>query len=87
MNRLIKTTTIKVGFAWTDWQLYDEPGVVVVAQKLNTMLEAAVNDGGDRRDVKQTMMCEFRRFEDFGANDTEPHRFLDQVLDNIYGED
>lgn len=87
MNRLIKTTTIRVGFAWTDWELYDKPGVTLIAQKLNTILQAAVNDGGDRRDVAQTMFCEFKRFRDFGADDSEPHRFLERILNDIFGEE
>lgn len=87
MNRLIKTVTIKAGFSWIDWGLYDNPGVVRAGYDLNRWLEEVVNAGYDRSRVENEMHHAFKKFENFGANDSEPHHFLEQVLNDIFGED
>ena len=87
MRRLIKTIHIKAEFAWTDWDLYEKPGVVVVAQKLNEQLERLVNGDNVRREVEEGMLEFMRDFSVYGANDTEPRAHLQKVLDEIYGED
>ena len=87
MNRLIKTTTIKVGFAWTDWQFNDHPGVVPVAAWLNRRLEDLVNAGWQRDYVNQEMYLAFEAVPSFGAQSRSTLIFFENVLDYIFGEE
>lgn len=86
MLRLNKTVQINPNFSWIDWGLYDMYGCVGVADALNSALRLSVNDGESRTSVEKHMYSYMELHRRNGADDTEAHEFLSQVLDNIFGE-
>lgn len=87
MNRLNKSVHINPTFAWTDWELYEDAKATNTARLLNELLRDLVNAGCDRDEVERQMLAtmESDAFSEVGANDTEPRRFLDRILEEIYG--
>jgi hypothetical protein len=87
VNRLNKSVHINPQFAWTDWELYSGNGAVRAAEKLNTALAEAVNSGNNRDEVRQLMELAMKELDVYGANDTETHWFLKDVLDEVFGDE
>jgi hypothetical protein len=67
-----------------DWQLYDMDGVEEVAKSLNTSLAYAVDLNNGREYVETFMGVAMRRYDMFGAFDTEPRYVLQALLNVIY---
>ena len=88
MKRLNKSVRINPQFSWTDWELYDSEGTIRATELLNKLLADLVNAGCDRREtftaMANTMSSE--SFRELGAADSEPLRFLEDILDEVYGE-
>lgn len=82
-------TIVDAQFTPEQWSLYtndDVPGEVSkVATRLNNTLRLQVNAGGTRTEVETAMQECMTRFAKYGADDSEPHHFLNEVLDEIYG--
>lgn len=91
MNNLVIKHVIKIQahFTAAEWQLYDKDPLYAkcVADVLNRELERCVNLGYSKEEtsrfVRSMMRCELAAEQ--GANDSEPHRFLNNVLEQIYG--
>lgn len=68
-----------------DWQLYTSmDGAEDVAVSLNTSLANAVNLNEGREYVETFMGVAMRRYDMFGAYDTEPRYVLQALLNVIY---
>lgn len=86
MNKLGASVKIDPKFTWKEWQLFKMKGSAGVARALNTKLKSLVNSGkysrDDITDQMHTLMSESRKF---GAFDSEPRWFLEDILDEVYG--
>ena len=73
-------------FSADDWQLLTRSmDCSKVAEKLNHELKIIVNGNNARSIVEKHMHQWMAKFAEYGANDTEPIWFLEQVIDEIYG--
>ena len=88
MNRLnlVRTVMVNPTFSWTDWELYDMPRVIEVAERLNRRLKMLVNHDLDRDLIEDEMLDEMDKVKEFGALDSDARRFLKNVLDEIFGD-
>lgn len=87
MKRLNMSITIDPAFTAEDWQLYTSSmDCVPAANSLNKALKEAVNSGANREDVEKLVNKEMNRLRNFGAIDSEPRWFLEDVLDQIFGK-
>lgn len=87
MNNLHIKRAIRVQchFTQSQWNLYDLGSVTsIVADALNREIERCINLGYTKEDTSRFVRSVMRNYAEFGANDTEPHRFLEQVLEEIY---
>lgn len=84
----IKTRkTIELSLTAEDWDLYtSKKGAEECAQRLNTALESCVNSRKGMKDTYYYMYDVMSSESRLGANDTEPHRVLDDLLNMIYGD-
>jgi HD superfamily phosphohydrolase YqeK len=81
-----RTYKVQVDFSADDWELYTSmEGVDEVAEALNRALEEAVASSVSARIAYQKVIPVMRNYSDFGAVDSEPINFLDEVLYRIYG--
>ncbi len=84
--KLNKRVLVDVRLTPDDWDLYtSEPEVERVAEYLNERFNEFVNAGWDRTLVRKSMDKHMRLYSAWGANDTEPHRVLEQLLEEVYG--
>ena len=84
IKRIVKIT---VEFTAAQWQLYDNDLYAsCIAGALNRELERCVNLGYSKEETSRFVRSVMRSQAASGADDTEPHRFLEQVLDEIYGQ-
>jgi len=83
VKRIVK---IEACFTAGQWQLYSDDQIIAacVAGELNREIERCVNLGYAKEDTSRFVRSVMRQRAEFGADDTEPHRFLEQVLDEIY---
>lgn len=90
MRNLTLRREVNVDFTADQWQLYTASfpaaELAAAAQRLNQSLEAAVNSGADRSTVYSTMQTVMNELSSFGAADSEPIWFLQDVMEEIYGE-
>lgn len=74
-------------FSADDWQLFTASmDCSKVAEKLNYELKIIVNGNNARVIVEKHMHQWMAKFAEYGANDSEPIWFLEQVLGEIYGD-
>ena len=81
VNRSVNVTCM---FAWDQWQLFALENVSEVAEDLNFQLEVFVNTGYSKNDVRKYMHGIMASYSDYGACDTEPMSFLEEVLNEIF---
>jgi hypothetical protein len=75
-------------FTADQWQLYTASKDCTEASvELNEILRSRVNGGLNREEVTQCMHRAMKKLSDYGAYDSEPTWFLENVLDVIYGRD
>lgn len=80
-----RKVNISADFTAEDWQLYcDQEESEEVAEKLNKRLEFLVNNGFSAEDVHRNMWRMMNEYSNFGASDSEPIRFLNNILNKIY---
>ena len=80
-----RKVNITAAFSAEDWQLYlDSEESEEIAHKLNKRLEFLVNNGFTSEDVHRNMWRTMNEYSRFGAADSEPMRFLNNVLNSIY---
>lgn len=85
-NKMNLTKRVNLKLTPDDWDLYtSEPEVERVAEYLNERFNEFVNAGWDRTLVRQSMDKHMRLYSAWGANDTEPHYVLEQLLEEVYG--
>jgi predicted TIM-barrel enzyme len=87
MRNLSITRVVRISARMTaeDWQLYtSKPGADRVAHALNALLEFHVADGKTKDEIREVMLVVMRGLSDFGAYDTEPCAYLDQLLEEIF---
>jgi len=88
MQRLIvkNTPQITCSFTRDDWEFFDIEGVDQVVSDLNFQLETFVNAGYSKKQVRRYMHNDMATYTGYGARDSEPMAFLDEVLDEIFNE-
>ena len=88
MHRLsvARTATITSKFTREDWEIFDMPGVDRVVADLNYQLQYYTGLGFTKEQVRKYMHQDMWEYRDFGAADTEPRVFLEDVLDEIFGD-
>lgn len=88
IQNLTKTVQINAKFTAKQWQLFTcSYDCTQAAMELNEALMAAVNAGDARNIVESKVYSVMRKNAYYGAADTEPRWFLNDVLDQIYGEE
>ena len=86
MKRLNMTVNVDPTFTADDWQLYtSNEGSAEAAVELNTALKEAVAKYTERCDVEDAMHTAMGKLRNFGASDSEPRWFLQDILDKLYG--
>jgi hypothetical protein len=86
-DSLAMKSSIDPTFPAEDWQLFsDKEGVVHAVNDLNATLRACYNSGSSKADTYRAMCSVMHHYSKFGAEDTEPIQFLEDILDDIYGE-
>lgn len=88
-NLTIKTVrTVTCDFSADQWELftstYARGEIQNIADNLNRYLMELVNNGYSRKDSEELMHTKMREFSKWGAYDSEPIRFLERVLDEVY---
>jgi hypothetical protein len=87
MKGLTAHTHYTITFSPVQWDLYTSmEGVNDVAADLNVTLQKSLNAGFSRDIVESHMQRVMRQHDSFGANDTEPHAFLQFVLDKAFNK-
>lgn len=84
-----RVARIQAHFTAEQWQLYTSEMPVEskdAAQFLNRELERCVNHGYSKEDTSRFVRSVMRSWSDYGADDSEPHLFLESVLDEIYAD-
>ena len=66
------------------WELFDMEGRELVAQHINRVIESAVNTGSNREQVRANAYVVMQMYREYGANDTEGHRRLEDILEKIF---
>lgn len=87
MKNLIVEHKVKISANFTaeDWQLYlDNEHAEEVADKLNRQLEFLVNSGFPCTEVSNRMWQYMSELSKYGANDSEAHYLLEDILESIY---
>lgn len=83
-----KSPTIRADFSADQWELFtmsfprDE--IESIANRLNNELEDYVNNGYTKTETLSGMHDLMKKFSKYGAYDSEPMRFLERVLEEIY---
>ena len=73
-------------FTAEQWGLYTTmPGAEYVARDLNHGLGISVKAHGTREGARAAIYLRMHQHREFGALDSEPCAFLEQVLDYIWG--
>lgn len=70
-----------------DWQLYPNEEMDNVARDLNATFERSVAAGNNRFGVMRDMKPVMRAHAKSGADDSEPRSVLDDLLDEVFGEE
>lgn len=90
MLNLTVKKTVKCEFTPEQWELYvtsfDEAELKPVVDDLNRSLEILLNGDYERRFVYKQMDEEMKRYREYGAYDSEPMRFLESVLNHVWGD-
>ncbi len=82
-----QTRVTGINLSADDWQLYTrKTGADGVAAQLNEGFQTLVNSGKPREEVNAIMSKLMGRLRGWGADDTEPHYVLKDLLDHVYGE-
>ena len=88
-NLTIETKRIvSVNFSADQWGLltysFHRNEIESVANQLNNMLEEYINEDFCQQETRKGMHNLMAELSKYGAIDTEPREFLDQVLAEIY---
>lgn len=71
-----------------DWELYSTaPGVDSIAGMLNKKFMDCVNNGMDRVETEREMDALMDKYSYAGADDSEPHWVLEDLLNYVYGDE
>lgn len=73
-----------------EWQLftfYSRVEAELLAKRLNQEIVTAVNGGMSRDQVQVLLGKMMRDNAHLGADDSEPHWMLQNILDSVYGEE
>jgi len=90
MNNLtIKTArTVTCDFSADQWELFTHSfpreEIEGIADQLNLYLTELVNTDHTRRQTEDLMHIKLKSYAIYGAYDSEPLRFLERVLEEIY---
>lgn len=86
MKQIDCRRTVTIPSTARDWQLYTTmKGVGAAAKALTDTLTTALRLGESRVDIENAMIEVMRKYEDFGADDTEPRWVLANTLNAILG--
>lgn len=83
--------TVELSLTAEDWDLYmnmSESNLQIdaVARTLNEVFENSVNSGLGVDDTIRRVNNMMRSMSVYGADDSEPHRVLDRLINYIYGD-
>ncbi len=90
MNNLTIETkrVVTANFSAAEWGLltvcFPRDEIEGVADRLNNQLNEYVNEGYTMTEVRDGMHHLMLNCKNYGAYDTEPRNFLEQVLEEIY---
>ena len=85
MRNLTVTKQIKVNFTAEQWDLYTHAkDCTVAASELNRALESSFNRGATRTEVYNDVYEVMKRNSSYGAGDSEPIYFVEDVLNELY---
>jgi hypothetical protein len=92
---LKRTVTIEnPNLSARSWDLYThtetkkmQQRCALAANDLNKTFTASVNAGKNRNEVYRDMMAVMLVYSDTGACDSEPMHLLDDMLDEVFGEE
>lgn len=90
LNRKIKFKPVIESMELTgdDWQLYTTSmNCEKAAEKLNNTFVACVNLGLDKHQTRAKMQHTMNMCRSYGADDSEPHYVLRELIDMVYGTD
>lgn len=85
--QITRTVKINAQFTAEQWQLYSSMDCGAAVDSLNMTLNYHVNHGSDRRTTQAAMHKAMNQYSKYGATDSEPLWFLQDVLDRIFGEE
>ena len=88
VKNLSITKIIKCNFSADQWELFthsfDKDEIDLIAIDLNRLLEHTVNIGSGKDKVYEHMHKLMSKYSKYGAYDSEPLRFLERVLREVY---
>lgn len=68
-----------------DYQLFDDPKSHIAAQELNDAVKRMINKSPARRPSNyRELERVMDKYAYLGANDSEPRRFVERILDYVY---
>lgn len=71
-----------------NWDLYmDKPNPESVARQINLEVSRAINESKNWFDAFVEAEKVLAKFSHYGANDSEPRRMLEKILDYVYREE
>lgn len=86
--RIQTVKKVNCNFSADQWELYthkyERDEIEMVANELNSWIEYYVNAGMDRSSTENNLHQIMRRNSKYGAYDSEPIRFLEHVMAEIY---
>jgi hypothetical protein len=85
--KIATTTSVEINLTAAQWDLYDstmECGNA--ARALNKRLEASINKGLERNEVRKEVEKVMLKYSEYGAYDTEPCAVLEHILDKVFGD-
>lgn len=70
----------------SNWDLFDMPDSPAAVEHINKTIVDLIGSGSSRREVYHNIWPVMKSYSHLGATDSEPTRYLDIILDHVYGE-
>lgn len=81
---LVRPHIISLNWSADDWDMYEMEESAIAAHALNECIVGLVNMGSGRLTVEKEACRIMQRYAHCGANDSEPHRMLSRLLEELY---
>lgn len=84
---LIINKKVELNYSADKWQLYTASmNCDEAAQELNKAFTEAVNSGLGKLEVYKSVEAVMRKYDNFGATDSEPRWVLEDLIRKVFGE-